>query len=92
MSKKKNPSKAQARKLAWLWGTDKFVIVNGITGSWVDPTVRVLLKYGWLQPCGASTASHQAYEISEAGLCALEMHLFAARIKRPARSEGKPQA
>lgn len=81
-------SPAQARRLAVLFGDErKERVPHG--GAYYAPTIRALIDNGWMEPTGAggtwpSGAAYDDYQISPAGLRALEDHLRAAREKREA--------
>ncbi len=71
----KRPSLAQAKRIAFHWGSGRPVIVGSH-----DPTIDVLVREGWIVPNGKSGTypsgePFEEYQVSAAGLAALKAFL-----------------
>ena len=81
----KRPTEAQARKLAFTWGTLGNSIACPVEG-YTDPTIAVLKKNGWIAPNGKGGIfpngyQFERYEVTPAGLAALEVYFADLRYK-----------
>lgn len=80
------PSRAQAQLIARLWGKDRCITASIERGGYVEPTVRICIKRGWISPTGVegeypNGSRFGLFVVNASGLEALENFLRVSRAR-----------
>lgn len=90
---RKKASKSQATMIAALWsGRWWGGSTVSVSESYVEPTIKVLIRNGWLEPSGSGKPRPNGepttvYVVSVAGIDALEFYLSDARSQAGRRCQ-----